>query len=125
MNVVFYQKEDGTSPVADFLDALDAKMYAKVSRTIRLLEERGAVLRPPESKKLSDGIAIMIYDISRGTREIADWFLFRKQMRELGISVVSCHQKLGDPLHPDDFLHAFITVGLAHHMVLSERWDFS
>ena len=40
MNVVFYEKEDGTSPVADFLDSLDAKMYAKVSRSIRLLEDR-------------------------------------------------------------------------------------
>ena len=56
MNVIFYEKEDGTSPVADFLDSLDAKIYAKVSRTIRLLEERGAALRAPESKELVDGI---------------------------------------------------------------------
>ena len=56
MNVVFYEKEDGTSPVADFLDSLDAKMYAKVSRTIRLLEERGSMLRSPKSKELGDGI---------------------------------------------------------------------
>lgn len=56
MNVIFYEKEDGTSPVSDFLDSLDAKMYAKVSRTIRLLEERGATLRPPESKEIADGI---------------------------------------------------------------------
>ena len=38
MNVIFYEKADGTSPVADFLDALDAKMYAKVARTIHLPE---------------------------------------------------------------------------------------
>lgn len=64
---------------------------------------------------------IIIYDVSRGSRDIADWFLFHKQMRELGISVVSCHQTLGDPLNPDDFLHEFITVGLGHHMVLETR----
>lgn len=34
MNVVFYEKEDGTIPIVDFFDSLDAKMYAKVSRTI-------------------------------------------------------------------------------------------
>lgn len=33
MRVVFYETADGTCPVADFLDALDAKMYAKV-RTV-------------------------------------------------------------------------------------------
>jgi len=56
LNIVFYEKEDGTSPVADFLDSLDAKMYAKVSRSIRLLEDRGTNLRSPNSKELTDGI---------------------------------------------------------------------
>ena len=56
LNVVFYEKEDGTSPVADFLDSLDAKMYAKVSRSIRVLEDRGTNLRSPNSKELTDGI---------------------------------------------------------------------
>ena len=64
---------------------------------------------------------IIIYDVSRGSRDIADWFNFRKQMRELGITVISCHQQLGDPLNPDDFLREFITVGLGHHMVLETR----
>ena len=64
---------------------------------------------------------IIIYDVSRGSRDIADWFTFRKQMRELGITVISCHQQLGDPLNPDDFLREFITVGLGQHMVLETR----
>ena len=38
------------------LDSLDAKMYAKVSRTIRLLEVNGHQLRAPHSKELTDGI---------------------------------------------------------------------
>ena len=38
------------------LDSLDAKMYAKVSRTIRLLEVKGHQLRAPHSKELTDGI---------------------------------------------------------------------
>ena len=56
MNVVFYEKEDGTIPMVEFLDSLDAKMYAKVSRTIRLLELKGHQLRAPHSKELTDGI---------------------------------------------------------------------
>lgn len=64
---------------------------------------------------------IIIYDVSRGSRDISDWFAFRKQMRELGVNVISCHQQLGDPLNPDDFLREFITVGLGQHMVLETR----
>lgn len=64
---------------------------------------------------------IIIYDVSRGSRDIADWFYFRKQMTELGINVISCHQKLGDPLNPTDFLTEFITVGLGQHQVLETR----
>ena len=55
MRVVFYETADGTCPVADFLDALDAKMYAKVARSIRLLECMGNELRAPHSKELADG----------------------------------------------------------------------
>ena len=38
------------------LDALDAKMYAKVARSIRLLACMGNELRAPHSKELADGI---------------------------------------------------------------------
>ena len=39
MNVVFYEKEDGTIPIVEFLDSLDAKMYAKVSRAKKYRED--------------------------------------------------------------------------------------
>lgn len=64
---------------------------------------------------------IIVYDVSRGSRDIADWFYFRRQMLELGINVISCHQKLGDPLNPNDFLTEFISVGLGQHQVLDTR----
>ncbi len=76
------------------------------------------MLKAARAKEFS---TIIIYDVSRGSRDIADWFNFRKLMRELGINVISCHQQLGDPLNPDDFLREFITVGLGHHMVLETR----
>ena len=64
---------------------------------------------------------IIIYDVTRGSRDVADWFAFRKRMRELGINVISCKQQLGDPLDPNDFLRELITVGLGHHSVLETR----
>jgi len=53
---VFYAKADGTEPAKDFLDSLDAKMWAKMTRTIAMLCVNGIALREPYSKPLSDGI---------------------------------------------------------------------
>lgn len=64
---------------------------------------------------------IVIYDVTRGSRDVADWFYFRKFMRELGVNVISCKQELGDPLDPNDFLRELITVGLGQHSVLETR----
>lgn len=56
MNVIFYEKEDGTMPVKDFLTELDTKMRAKVVRSLELLKAKGHLLRSPTSKELTDGI---------------------------------------------------------------------
>lgn len=64
---------------------------------------------------------VVIYDITRGSRDVADWFAFRKQMAELGIRVLSVSDKLGDIYNPGDFLQELITVGIGQHQVLSTR----
>ncbi len=56
INVEFYEKEDGTVPVLEFLSSLNGKMGAKVTWTIARLEEYGHELREPYSKPLGDGI---------------------------------------------------------------------
>ena len=56
MNVIFYEKEDGTIPIVDFMATLDSGMRAKVTRTLKLLQARGYTLRAPHSKELPDGI---------------------------------------------------------------------
>mgnify|MGYP004571256647 CR=1 FL=1 len=49
--------EDGDKiPVKEFMDSLDKKMRAKMSMSIRLLEESGNMLRLPYSEHLKDGI---------------------------------------------------------------------
>ena len=65
--------------------------------------------------------AVVVYDISRGSRDVADWFFFRKQMSELGIQVFSATNTLGDIDDPNAFLTELISVGLGQHMVLQSR----
>ncbi|MCC8013818.1 MAG: recombinase family protein [Eubacterium sp.] len=65
--------------------------------------------------------AVVIYDISRGSRDVEDWFHFRKTMMSLKIDVISTSQQLGDFTDPNNFLMELINVGLGQHMVLDVR----
>ena len=53
-NVIFYEKEDGSIPVQEFLDALPAKHRAKALRDIDLLEKYGIALTEPHVKHIED-----------------------------------------------------------------------
>ena len=55
-DVIYYQLEDGSYPVEEFIVAQDVKMQAKIFRTIMLLEQFGNSLREPYSKYLRDDI---------------------------------------------------------------------
>lgn len=66
--------------------------------------------------------AVIIYDISRGSRDVGDWFTFRKTMMYLGIKVISASgQRLGDLTNSTDFLTELITVGMGQVEVLGAR----
>lgn len=56
IEIVFYEKEDGTMPAKEFLDGLDKQLEARMYQNILLLESYGPALREPESKKLQDKI---------------------------------------------------------------------
>lgn len=65
---------------------------------------------------------VVIYDISRGSRDVGDWFAFRKQMILLGIDVISASgQKLGDLMDSQTFLMELLTVGMGQAEVLNTR----
>lgn len=64
---------------------------------------------------------VVIYDLTRGSRDVVDWFSFRKEMRILGLPVLSATEKLGDITNPSDFLTELITVGIGQHHVLQTR----
>lgn len=65
--------------------------------------------------------AVVIYDISRGSRDVSDWFSFRKTMMMLGVQVIAATQRLGDITKSDDFLVELISVGLGQREVLETR----
>ncbi len=55
-NILFFELDDKTCPVQDFLDSLDDKMAAKMYGMMDILAEYGNELRLPYSEHLEDGI---------------------------------------------------------------------
>lgn len=55
--VEFYETADGKCPVEEFLDSIsDNKLASKVVRDMKFLEINGHLVRPPQSKAVSDGL---------------------------------------------------------------------
>ena len=54
--IELYEKADGSCPVAEFLDELEPKMWAKVVRNIDVLSGHNINLREPLVKSISEGI---------------------------------------------------------------------
>lgn len=54
--VTFYAKQDGSIPLREFINGMNAQLHARTLRMIELLRERGNELREPYTKPLSDGI---------------------------------------------------------------------
>jgi len=53
-NIIFYEKDDGTTPVQEFLDKLPEKHHAKALRDIDVLEKYGIALTEPHVKHIKD-----------------------------------------------------------------------
>ena len=51
-NILYYEKENGVVPAADFIATLQPKHRAKALWAVRLLEEHGSTLREPYSKSI-------------------------------------------------------------------------
>lgn len=81
----------------------------------------------PDFQRMIDGAkshqfdCIVVYDISRASRDVSDWMGFRKCMRLLDIEVLSTTEKLGEIDDPNAFLSELLTAGLNQHMVLQTR----
>lgn len=65
--------------------------------------------------------AVVIYDVTRGSRDVGDWFTFRKTMLMLGVRVIATTQNLGDLTNSNDFLVELLSVGMGQREVLETR----
>ena len=68
--VAFYTKQDGTSPVRDYLDSLAVKERAKVMSYVRFLQEQKGYLDEPYSKHVTGKIRELRVDFSKKKNRI-------------------------------------------------------
>ena len=77
--VIFFQKYNGDCPTEKFLEKLDQKMNAKMTRTISALQEHGNELREPYSKHLDDGIYELRAQIGSNISRVLYFFYVGKR----------------------------------------------
>lgn len=65
--------------------------------------------------------AVIVYDISRGSRDVGDWFTLRSMLAELGVRLIAVKQELGDITNPSDFIKEALEVSIAQYEVLQTR----
>lgn len=106
-----YSKENNITITAFFID--EAQTGTNANRT--------GFINMVNAAKNKEFEAVIIYDISRGSRDVGDWFIFRKAMADVNVKVISCTQNLGDIYNSNDFLIELISVGLGQREVLETR----
>ena len=74
--VIAYEKEDGETPVEDFINGLDVKMRAKMYGLLSILQEKGNTLREPYSKHLDDGIFELRCKVGNNITRILYFFYY-------------------------------------------------
>jgi len=75
LEVIFYDKADGTKPAKDFISGLAPKMRAKMLRVVDFLEANGSELREPYSKPLDDGIFELRAQVGSDTSRVLYFFV--------------------------------------------------
>lgn len=83
--------------------------------------ERPDFQRMLDAAKSGQFDCVVVYDISRASRDVGDWMGFRKLMLSLNVDVLSTTERLGAIDNPNDFLTELLTAGLGQHMVLQTR----
>ena len=77
--IIFYDLPNGEEPAKDFIISLDAKMKAKMLRTIVMLQTNGFELREPQSKHLDDGIFELRAKVGSDISRVLYFFVIGKK----------------------------------------------
>lgn len=64
---------------------------------------------------------IIIYDISRMSRNVKDWFSVRDRLRKCNIKLFSCEDRLSEPDDPSSFLSEGMKIMMSQHFVMETR----
>jgi site-specific DNA recombinase len=64
---------------------------------------------------------IVIYDISRMSRNVKDWFSARDRLRRAGVKLFSCEDRLSEPDDPSSFLSEGMKIMMSQHFVMETR----
>lgn len=78
--VEFYETASGDKPALYFIKAQEAKMRAKIYKTLSMLEERGNELRMPHSEHLSEGIFQIRAQVGSDISRVLYFFVVGKKI---------------------------------------------
>lgn len=70
LTVVFAQKQNGTCPAKDFLDAVGPPDWGKLDRIIKRLADTGKIYNTQQFRK----IETLIYEVKGGSKRLAGYF---------------------------------------------------
>ena len=76
-HVLYYETEDGSCPVQEFIDSRKESNQAKILSWISLLEDRGPNLPRPYADLLTDGIHELRVKLSGNPVRVLYFFCFR------------------------------------------------
>ncbi|MBQ7733385.1 MAG: type II toxin-antitoxin system RelE/ParE family toxin [Synergistaceae bacterium] len=75
LNIIYYEKEDGTMPAKEFIESMDEKLQAKMKLAVDMLKVRGRWLRLPHSKNLENGIYELRAQIGTNAARVLYFFV--------------------------------------------------
>lgn len=106
-----YCQQNGHTIVAVYSDEAQTGFYA----------DRTGFANLVQAAQRHEFECVVVYDVTRGSRNVVDWFQFRQKMLEVGVKVLSVTENLGDILDPNAFFMELINVGMGQHQVLQSR----
>ncbi len=73
IEIIFYQKANGSKPAEEFIESLSKSEKKKIYHVVDMLSDRGGDLRMPYSRYLEDGI----YELRANASRVLYFFIVR------------------------------------------------
>lgn len=103
------------------LSLSDQHMYSDEALSGMHVRKRRGFLDLMNAAESHEIDCVVLYDITRGSRDVENWLHFRKRMMALNIPVYSVMDRIGNLDNPTDFLTEILTVSMGQTHVLTSR----